>query len=200
VSPATVGRRIEALDRPGKEDATMDEYGWQTAWPRAPLGESPAATPPLARLPAMAPGYAGFWRRFLASFVDGLVVGFVYYVLSNVLSGILTLVLSPDDSTASFLRAMLIWLAVSLTVAVVVDWLYFAIFESSTWQATLGKRALGVVVTDLAGERISFGRATGRHFAHYLSSIFLIGFLIQPFTARRQALHDLIAGTLVVRV
>jgi uncharacterized RDD family membrane protein YckC len=78
--------------------------------------------------------------------------------------------------------------------------LYFAILESSVWQATLGKRALGVVVTDLSGDRISFGRATGRHFAHYLSAIFLIGFLVQPFTAKRQALHDKIAGTLVVRV
>jgi uncharacterized RDD family membrane protein YckC len=178
----------------------MDEHGWQTARSWSLPGESPAATLPMPRPLAMVPEYAGFRRRLLASFVDGLVVGFVYNVLSSVLSGILSVALDTDDSTLSLWRTMLVWLTALLIVAVVVDWLYFAIFESSAWQATLGKRALGVVVTDLAGDRISFGRATGRHFAHYLSTIFLIGFLIQPFTARRQALHDLIAGTLVVRV
>jgi uncharacterized RDD family membrane protein YckC len=72
--------------------------------------------------------------------------------------------------------------------------------ESSAWQATLGKRVLGVVVTDLAGDRISFGRATGRYFASQIScAIFLIGYLMQPFTKKRQTLHDKIAGTLVVR-
>ena len=60
-------------------------------------------------------------------------------------------------------------------------------------------RALGMVVTDLAGNRISFGRATGRCFARFVSGILLyLGYLIQPFTTKRQALHDIIAGTLVV--
>jgi uncharacterized RDD family membrane protein YckC len=81
----------------------------------------------------------------------------------------------------------------------VADWLYFAYQESSPAQATIGKRALGIKVTDLEGNRISFGRATGRYFAKYLSAITLfIGFLLAAFTARKQALHDMIAGTLVV--
>jgi uncharacterized RDD family membrane protein YckC len=80
-----------------------------------------------------------------------------------------------------------------------VDWLYFAKLESSARQATIGKRALGIAVTDLAGRRISFGRATGRYFAKFLSSVAAIGFLMAGFTARKQALHDMIAGCLVVR-
>ncbi|HEY7862172.1 MAG TPA: RDD family protein [Thermoanaerobaculia bacterium] len=77
---------------------------------------------------------------------------------------------------------------------------YGAAFESSQWQATLGKRALSLRVTDLAGRRISFGRAVARQFAEVLSWLTLtIGFLMAGFTRRRQALHDMVAGTLVIR-
>jgi hypothetical protein len=81
----------------------------------------------------------------------------------------------------------------------VAAWLYYALLESSDAQATLGKRAVGIKVTDLDGNRISFGRATGRLFAHIISSFTLgIGFAMAAFTRRRQTLHDQIAGTLVV--
>jgi type IV pilus assembly protein PilA len=79
-------------------------------------------------------------------------------------------------------------------------WLYKAGMECSPKQGTLGKLALGVKVVSLDGERISFGRASGRFFAFLLSGVtFYIGFLIAAFSKRRQALHDMIAGTLVVR-
>jgi uncharacterized RDD family membrane protein YckC len=72
--------------------------------------------------------------------------------------------------------------------------------ESSARQATLGKMALGIVVTDLDGNRIGFGRATGRYFAKILSAlILLIGFIMAAFTQKKQGLHDIIAGTLVVK-
>ena len=78
--------------------------------------------------------------------------------------------------------------------------LYYSLLESSAWQATLGKRALGLMVTDLHGGRISFGRATVRYFAKILSGFTLsIGYVIGGFTERRQALHDMIAACLVVR-
>lgn len=81
-----------------------------------------------------------------------------------------------------------------------VAWLYRALMESSSQQATLGKMAIGIKVTDIDGRRIGFWRATGRHFAQFLSSITLgIGFIMAGFTKRRQALHDKLAGTLVVR-
>ena len=80
------------------------------------------------------------------------------------------------------------------------SWLYGALMESSPYQATLGKMALGMKVTDLYGNRISFARATGRHFAKYISMITLcIGFIMVGFTERKQGLHDMIAGTLVLK-
>ena len=80
------------------------------------------------------------------------------------------------------------------------SWLYSALLESSSYQATLGKMILGMKVTDLAGNRISFERATGRHFAKILSAMILgIGFLMVAFTERKQGLHDILAGTLVRR-
>ncbi len=83
---------------------------------------------------------------------------------------------------------------------VAIGWLYEAILTSSSWQATVGKKILGLKVTDEMGNRISFARATGRHFAKIISVMTcFIGFIMAAFTARKRALHDMIAGTLVVR-
>lgn len=80
------------------------------------------------------------------------------------------------------------------------NWIYEAAMESSSKQATVGKMALGLRVTDLEGRRISFARATGRHFAKIISGMtLLIGYIMAGFTERKQALHDMIAGTLVQR-
>jgi uncharacterized RDD family membrane protein YckC len=85
-------------------------------------------------------------------------------------------------------------------IALVLDWLYYTLLESSVWQGTLGKKALGLEVTDLGGRRVSFGRATGRFFARIISGLTLgIGFIMAGFTERKQALHDIIAGCLVIR-
>src|SRR5262249_20754024 len=78
--------------------------------------------------------------------------------------------------------------------------LYSTILESSSLQATIGKLAVGIKVTDLRGERIGFGQALGRALAHLISNFtFFIGYVVCGFTPKRQTLHDLIAGTLVVR-
>ena len=133
-----------------------------------------------AAVPAAAAGlYAGFWRRGAACFVDGLVL-----LIPSVL---LTFVARSS--------IMLAWL-----LQLLLGWLYAALLESGPKQATVGKMAFGIKVTDLAGERISFARATGRHFGKLVSSIILgIGFLMAAFTARKQALHDMMASCLVVR-
>jgi hypothetical protein len=83
--------------------------------------------------------------------------------------------------------------------AIAIWWLYYSLMESSTWQATLGKKALGIVVVDSNGNRLTWGRATGRHFGKIISAIPMsIGFLLAAFTLRKQALHDMMAGTFVV--
>jgi uncharacterized RDD family membrane protein YckC len=82
----------------------------------------------------------------------------------------------------------------------IVQWLYDALTTSSSWQATVGKKVLRLKVTDEAGNRISFGRATGRFFGKLLSGMIMnIGFIMIAFTERKQGLHDMIAGTRVIR-
>jgi uncharacterized RDD family membrane protein YckC len=86
-------------------------------------------------------------------------------------------------------------------IALTATWLYFAGFESSPLQSTLSGRILGLRVTDLNGEPVSFNRATARHFAMYLSATtpFAIGYLMVFWTKRRQTLHDYITSTVVVK-
>jgi uncharacterized RDD family membrane protein YckC len=85
-------------------------------------------------------------------------------------------------------------------VGVVIQLLYFAYFESSEKQATFGKQALGLIVTDTNGDRITFVKGIVRYLAKIVSGLtLLIGYLIQPFTEKKQALHDMIAGTLVFK-
>jgi len=132
--------------------------------------------------------YAGFWRRFLAYSID--------YVLFIILFLVLILILVVPGGGAEPSIAMMIALYAVLFSA---DWFYQAKMTSSARQATLGKMAVRILVTDKEGRRVSFARATGRYFAKILCYYSAVGFFIQPFTKKKQALHDLIAGTLVVR-
>ena len=85
-------------------------------------------------------------------------------------------------------------------IQVPLTWLYYAVLTSSSWQATVGKKVLGLKVVDENGDRISFGRATGRYFAKIPSALILcIGFLMVAWTNRKRGLHDMIANTLVVK-
>jgi uncharacterized RDD family membrane protein YckC len=85
-----------------------------------------------------------------------------------------------------------------LAVAVGLPAVYETLLTASSLQATLGKALAGLYVTGRHGERLSVARAALRHLARYVSAAtLLVGFAMQPFTARKQALHDVIAGTLV---
>ena len=89
---------------------------------------------------------------------------------------------------------------VSATLNLFGDWLYCALMESSKFQGTVGKLVLGLIVTDDQYRPISFGRATWRYLGHLLSTIILgIGFIMAAFTTRKQCLHDIMAGTLVIK-
>lgn len=134
--------------------------------------------------------YASFWSRFLASFIDGIIL----YILGFIAGAIIGFVFAAISGTTTGIPAL------SFLIGTVFGWLYYALLESSPKQATLGKQALKIVVSDLNGERISFGRASGRYFSKYLSSlILLIGYIMAAFTQKKQALHDMIAGTLVFK-
>lgn len=140
--------------------------------------------------------YAGFWWRVLAYFIDVIILQIAVSIVTGVLglgAGAGMAMLGGEQQSI-FTTTLLI----SLSISLVMNWLYFALMESSSMQATVGKLAVGVVVTDLEGNRISFGRATGRYFAKILSGIvLLIGYIMVAFTERKQGLHDMVAGTLV---
>ena len=135
--------------------------------------------------------YAGFWLRVVASIVDGFVTGGIGLVLGFAMGIIIAMM--PENSRAGLL-------ALTQLIAIVIGIVYFAGMESSASQATLGKMAVGIKVTDLNGERISFLNAVGRYLGKFVSAIILgIGFIMAGFTERKQALHDMMAGTLVVK-
>ena len=153
--------------------------------------------------------YAGFWLRFVAYVLDSLIIGFAVMVLFVpfffLMGGVSILEKLPRGRVERVDPAQFMaFLTLALTLVAlssVAKWLYFAYLESGEKQATWGKQALGIYVTDLAGQRITFGRATGRFFAKIFTGLIPlgIGFIMAGFTERRQALHDLIASTLVLR-
>lgn len=134
--------------------------------------------------------YAGFWARFAASFIDSLVVMLVS-VLCGLVLGVIAGLSGAKDSA----------IITGLTYVVVygVSAYYFSKMESGERGATYGKRLLGLQVLDVSGSRATWPQAFGRWAAHFLSYITLyIGFFMQVFTKRRQALHDIVSQTIVV--
>lgn len=124
--------------------------------------------------------YAGFVRRAGAAFLDAFLVSLPGAVAHS-------LGYSIADVWLSFAAEMGLWL------------IYFGAFTASAWQATPGKRWFGIKVTDLSGRRIGIGRSLARVLASVLSWVALFaGYLLALLTPRRQALHDLMAGTVVV--
>ena len=144
--------------------------------------------------------YAGFWRRFVAYLIDYTLLTVVICVLALIIgttAGVGGAAASADQSAIAALISVFGGFFIMLFI--LLPWLYYSIMESSAKQATLGKLAFGIRVVNYEGNRISFGRATGRYFAKMLSGlIFSIGYIIAGFTPKKQALHDMIAGTLVV--
>jgi uncharacterized RDD family membrane protein YckC/phage FluMu protein Com len=140
---------------------------------------------------------AGFWLRFVAYFLDSLIVGAAMCVVAIPFGVLAGLQGQPGGAGPNQMGGA--DAAVNL-INIIVTWLYFAFQESSSAQATLGKRAVGIIVTDMDGNPISFGRATGRHFGKIVSGcLCLAGYIMAAFTEHKQALHDMMAGTLVVR-
>jgi uncharacterized RDD family membrane protein YckC len=150
--------------------------------------------------------YAGFWWRFLAIIIDGLILGVVKWIIITPILAALGFGAfkaatsgQMDESAAigmigAFAGAMaMVWI-----FTIVAGWLYFSLMESSKFQGTIGKLALGIIVTDMEGNKISFGKATGRYFGKIVSAIIIyIGFMMAGFTEKKQGLHDILAGTLV---
>lgn len=163
--------------------------------------------------PAPVVAYAGFWLRFVATLLDGFIIGvpiviiFIIFLLSTSLGSVLHNFPnppnppSPDEVGEALGGAIFVMIGFIVLFALVGKWLYYAAFESSSWQATPGKKVLNLFVTDLNGAPVTFGRATGRYFARFVTGLIPlgIGYILAGITERKQALHDMIASTLVLR-
>jgi len=152
--------------------------------------------------------YAGFWLRVVAALIDGVIMGLAggvlfvpLFILSGVgahMGGLAQRHGQPDPALlVGFFGMILVFASISLLI----QWLYHAYLESGEKQATWGKQALGLYVTDLMGNPVTFGRASGRYFAKIVTGMIPlgIGYIMAGFTERKQALHDMIASCLVLR-
>ena len=185
--------------------------------PAPPVAVPPATAPAYSYAATMAPPahliYGGFWLRFVAYLLDGLILSVValvfaffiaiFFIMIGAAMG-MSLKQIPGTNSGSPNPVALILIGLMYLIIygglIVVTWLYFAKLESGPAQATYGKQVMGLRVTDLTGQRIGFGRASGRFFGKIVSGMtFYVGFIMAGFTERKQALHDMIAGTLVVK-
>ena len=161
--------------------------------------------------------YASFFKRFIAHLVDVVLVHLLIGVLiipvalmfvsGGILSRCILLEpwnITPETNPLEILEMTLemipvLFVVMWIAIFAFLYWLYFAIFESSPRQATPGKMMMGIFVTDIYGRRISFLRALGRTLGKVLSKAFCyLGYILALFTDRSQALHDLLANTLVL--
>ena len=141
--------------------------------------------------------YAGFWKRFGAYIIDEIILSTVGIIVLLVFGGMIGLSMEMSGVDEDVIAPIVVLNIIA--VDTILNWLYFTILESSSRRATLGKMALGIAVSDMYGRRISFMRANARFWSKIISGLFLgIGYIIAGFTERKQALHDLIAGTLVI--
>lgn len=146
--------------------------------------------------------YAGFFNRLIAFILD--------YLLISVVMGIVLALFLPaefmaqgpeafesnEDYVRNFTEAAGPWMYVFFLLYV----LYNAAMHASSWQATLGKRAMGIIVTDVEGEPLSFGKTFLRALIKLLSLlIFFPVMLTALFTSRQQAPHDMVAGSIVLK-
>jgi uncharacterized RDD family membrane protein YckC len=152
--------------------------------------------------------YAGFWLRFVAYLIDRIILGLFttallvpfFFLLGGAALIDALLQHRGEPFEPGQIGGLLSVLILISAVAGLVQWLYYAYLESGEKQATWGKQALGLYVTDLSGNRVTFGRASGRFFAKFVTGLTMgIGYIMAGFTERRQALHDMIASCLVLR-
>jgi len=183
--------------------------------PATSAGQSGAGTisggaMPAARYTVARPGvlYAGFWLRVVAAIIDGILLSIPLiplYVMT--FASLIPEMMRHQDNPFELMATIFPRIGFILLIYIIAAWLYWALMEASSWQATLGKKALGLMVTDLEGKRATFGRTSGRFFAGRGATIvptigglyFLISCICAGFTEKKQAIHDMIAGCLVIR-
>lgn len=183
----------------GAKLTESDQFCYRCGAPFTPTdAAAPKPAPAATQVPPSATptytgdvfSYGGFWKRFAAWLLDAIILAIIGLAISFAFDLVYFLIPVP------FLWYVIIS---DFLLGIFISLLYYSIFESSSHQATPGKMALGIIVTDIAGQRISFGRAVGRDLSKILNVFTLgIGYLIIGFTDEKRGLHDYIAGTLVI--
>ena len=179
------------------------------------VAAQPGITPAYSYAATMQPPphliYAGFWPRVAAHILDNLIVSVPFVliwlgIIASVIGlGVFTQFSQQNGSepvkpSMAFVGTVIILYLTLIIGRFLAVWLYHAFLESGPHQSTWGKRVLGLKVTSFTGQRISFGHASGRYFSTLITNMTMgIGYLMVAFTDRKQALHDMIAGTLVVK-
>jgi uncharacterized RDD family membrane protein YckC len=153
--------------------------------------------------------YAGFGLRLVAIIIDGIVIAVLQsFIIVPILaavgfgmfSGASAMDMNDPDAAIGMMGTFMAMAGTYWILATCIQILYFSFMESSKLQATVGKLALGIIVTDLNGAKLDFGKAFIRNLCRIISNMtLLIGYIIAGFTEKRQALHDIIAGTLVIK-
>jgi uncharacterized RDD family membrane protein YckC len=152
--------------------------------------------------------YAGFWLRFVAIIIDGIIIGVVQsFLIVPILaaagfsfaSGIQSGEMSEAEAIG-MIGTLMATMGTTILISYTIGILYFTLMEASKFQATVGKLALGLIVTDLNGGKLDFTKALVRNLCKIISSMILyIGYIMAGFTDKKQGLHDMIAGTLVLK-
>jgi uncharacterized RDD family membrane protein YckC len=160
----------------------------------APVDAVPANHRPVAMPPR--PAFAGFWLRAAACLLDTVLIVAVFLLIASFFPSTFEKLLPPTSASLTDLpqpAPIVVVLLVSLGCV------YYTLFESSSWQATPGKRVFRIYVTDLNEQRITLRRALVRSLARQLSGFFFVGYVMAGFTEKKQALHDILASCLVLR-
>jgi uncharacterized RDD family membrane protein YckC len=174
----------------------------------------PPAPPPAEEIPGLQgfalpqarPTYAVFWLRAVASLIDRFILSLLFGLIASFRPAMFLIFpdpktqLLPPATLQEFLLSIPRPTSAGFLLLLMITWIYYASFESSSWQATPGKRVLRLYVTDLLGRQITFSRATIHNIGRMISEMtFLVGYIPAGFTEKKQALHDIIARCLVLR-
>jgi uncharacterized RDD family membrane protein YckC len=153
--------------------------------------------------------YAGFWLRFVAYIIDIIIVyvaqSFIFVPVFGLMgisfaSNVGDMQNMSDAEAMGMIGSMMAVMGTTILLATAISILYWTLMESSKYQATVGKMALGLKVTDVEGKNLDFVKALIRNLCKIISTMILyIGYMMAGFTDKKQGLHDMIAGTLVVK-
>ncbi len=142
--------------------------------------------------------YAGFWRRFLSFIIDNIILFIVNGIIGIIINIITVFLLTYLERSPQ--NILMVSTIMGFVNGIIINWLYFTMFESSYLQATPGKIAIGIIVSDYERQQISFARANARYWGKIISSVILMaGFIMAAFTNKKQALHDIMTGCLVIK-